>query len=172
MRSLNSIIALTALLSVAGCGDSIGDPCSLSSECSSRGDRFCDVNSPGGYCTVFGCDHDTCPEEAICVRFFSVAETNLACDSQTEDCDPDNAACTSATDDCTADELCTLSGSCVPRTAESRFCMLRCGGIDECREQYECRDEALMRVHGGEPVPIPGEGLSDDLEAFCAPAPL
>jgi hypothetical protein len=167
MRSLQPILAVVALLSMAACGDSIGDPCSLSSECSSQGDRFCDVNSPGGYCTVFGCDHDTCPGEAVCVRFFSVAETNLPCDAQTED-----IGGSGSTDDCTADELCTLSGSCVPRTAESRFCMLKCGGSGDCREDYECRDEGLMQEHGGEPVAIPGQPLGDDLQAFCAPAPL
>jgi hypothetical protein len=147
---------------LGACGDKIGDACQVSSECSSQGDRLCDTTSPDGYCTVVGCDFDTCPEEAVCVRFFGVANSDRPCDPQTED---------SSTDDCTPDEVCSLSDTCVPRTAEVRFCMLKCGGDGDCRDKYECRDIERMRIHGGEPVPEPGQAVGTDPQAFCAAAP-
>lgn len=156
------LLALVCALSAA-CGEEIGDECSLSSDCSAQGDRFCDTSLPGGYCTIIGCDFGTCPEESVCVRFFTVASSNRTCEPATEDF---------GTDDCTADELCTLNGTCVPRTAEVRFCMRTCSDGDDCRDNYECRDRQLMVEHGGEPVPPPGEALPDDLQPFCAAAPL
>ncbi len=159
MSHLRATAALYVLLATAACGDEIGDECSLSSDCSTQGDRICDITSPGGYCTVLGCDFDTCPEESVCVRFYSVADTDSTCDPRAQ------------TSGCTADELCTLGGTCVPRTAEIRFCMRTCGSNGDCRDNYECRDEELMREHGGEPVPPPGEAVSDDPQPFCAAAP-
>ena len=155
-------IALGVLLLASACGSEIGDSCALSSDCSAQGDRICDIASPGGYCTIFGCDFDTCPEESVCVRFFSVQSSNLPCDPAAEDVTEDN---------CVPDEVCTLGGSCVPRTAEFRYCMKTCGGDGDCRQQYECRNEELMRQNGGEPVPPPGQAVADELTPFCAPAP-
>jgi hypothetical protein len=150
------LLILAALLLVtSACGHEIGDSCNLSSECDPSGGRICDTASPGGYCTIIGCDND-CPDGSMCIRFFAVGETNLPC---------------STSDDCTDDELCTLGGSCVPRLAEVRYCMKTCGNNGDCRDDYECRDEALMREHGGEPIPEPGEELGDDLGKFCAAAP-
>ncbi len=158
--------ALALVLALAaGCDEEIGDECSLSSDCSPQGDRICDVSSPGGYCTIIGCDFDSCPEEAICVRFFSVSNSDRTCDARREDLE-------AGVNDCTADELCTLSGSCVPRTAEQRFCMRKCTVNNDCRDDYECRDEELMVEHGGEPVSPPGEALGEDLQGFCGVAPL
>lgn len=146
-------IALAALL--AGCGSDIGDSCSISSDCSPTGKRICDPpsNTPGGYCTIRGCDYDTCPNEAVCVRFFPVTQTDVNCSQDS---------------DCTPDELCTLGGFCVPRSAEVRYCMRKCGGNGDCRDGYECRDESLMVDHGGEPVLDPSKPAPDTLQAFCA----
>jgi hypothetical protein len=49
--------------------------------------------------------------------------------------------------------------------------MRTCEDSGDCRDGYECRNEELMRQHGGEPVPPPGERLASDLQAFCAEAP-
>ena len=159
MTLLRASLAILPLLATAACGDKIGDSCSLSSDCSTQGDRICDISSNGGYCTILGCDWDTCPDESVCVRFFSVADTNKTCDPR------------ATTTGCSADELCTLSGTCVPRTAEVRYCMKTCGSGGDCRDGYECRDEDRMREHGGEPVPPPGEAVADDPQPFCAAAP-
>ncbi len=157
-------IAAAALLGLTACGDEIGDSCAISSECSPRGDRFCDTTQPGGYCTIVGCAHGSCPDEAVCVRFFPVGNTSLPCNPQTED-RGDNP-----TDDCTFDEICTIGEYCAPRSAELRFCMKTCESTDDCRDDYECRGEALMKEHGGEPVPPDGDSVSSDPQPFCAAA--
>jgi hypothetical protein len=55
--------------SLMGCSPEIGDKCTLSTDCSIRGDRLCDTSQPGGYCTIFNCSGNSCPEEAACVLF-------------------------------------------------------------------------------------------------------
>lgn len=150
-----SLLALLLLL--FGCGKEIGDECINSIDCSPNGDRLCiDPSVNGGYCTVQGCDVDTCPDESVCVRFFSGGFANKQCGGD-EDCK-------------SLDELCSLAGTCVARSSESRFCMRKCESDDDCRDGYECRVEELMKVHGGEPVP--GSPLqSGKPQAFCAAAP-
>jgi hypothetical protein len=72
-HSIRLVFFLTSLLvagsAAMGCTPSIGDKCVLSTDCSSRGDRLCDTSQPGGYCTIFNCEPDTCPEESQCVAF-------------------------------------------------------------------------------------------------------
>lgn len=67
-RSL-SIAAAVALCALVGCAPSLGDSCSNSADCSVNGDRICDIASPGGYCTVRGCDPETCPGSGVCVEW-------------------------------------------------------------------------------------------------------
>ena len=161
---MTRLTAVCFFLLAAACGKEIGDECTSSLDCGDGTDvnRVCDLSSPGGYCTEQGCDYNTCAEEAVCVRFYTASFENRPCVIETEDI---------STADCSIDEVCTLRGQCVPRSSEVRYCMRTCGGSDDCRTNYECRDEALMRAHGGEPVPKPGERLPDDLQAFCAAAP-
>jgi hypothetical protein len=161
--SLRTLLLAGLVVLAAACGQEIGDSCTLSTDCSSQGDRICDSNSPGGYCTVIGCDVGTCPDEAVCVRFFPVVSSNRPCDPATED---------RTTNECTSDEVCTLSGSCAPRTAEVRFCMRSCESNGDCRDEYECRDQELMELHGGEPVPNPGDPIGSNVgDRFCAAKP-
>lgn len=169
MRSSLSIAALgpilvLALVLGAGCGSEIGDSCAVSLDCdpSNSNDRVCDLSSSGGYCTIIGCDHESCPEGSVCIRFYVASFANVPCDPVTED---------NGTNDCPPDEACSLRGQCVPSTSEIRYCMKTCEDGGDCRGGYECRDEALMREHGGEPVPPPGERVTGDLPAFCAEAP-
>ncbi len=65
------VAVLALVLGMAGlaCAPKIGDNCSSSTDCSQNGDRLCDTTQPGGYCTVFNCEPDTCPTEAQCVAF-------------------------------------------------------------------------------------------------------
>lgn len=156
--------AAVALPILGGCGKEIGDSCLVSTDCGSEGNLVCDQASFDGYCTIPGCDYGTCPEEAVCVRFFTASFEDLPCTPATEDLP------SGGTDDCGFDEVCTLSGHCVPTAAEVRFCMKTCGDSGDCRDNYECRDEALMRAHGGEPVPPPGQRL-ESFDRFCAQAP-
>ena len=117
------ILCVFAGLAAAGCGSEIGDSCLVSTDCDPSGERTCIEQSRDGYCTILGCDYDTCPDEAVCVRFFAGEFANKTCDPVTED---------DGTDDCSLDELCTISGHCVPRSAEQRFCMRKCDG--DCRD--------------------------------------
>jgi hypothetical protein len=52
-----------------GCTPSIGDSCTLSTDCSLQGDRLCDTSQPNGYCTIFNCTDYSCPDNAACVLF-------------------------------------------------------------------------------------------------------
>jgi hypothetical protein len=163
MRPACLSVAIAALLAAgAGCGKQIGDPCVVSSDCSLNGDRVCDSSSKEGYCTVVGCDYNTCPVEATCVRFFSGGYTNKPCDQTTEG---------TTTHACLIDELCSLDGQCVPRAAESRYCMRTCQVDTDCRDGYECRTLELMKSHGGEPVLAPGLVVDATAPKFCALAP-
>ncbi len=161
MRSLHVFVPL-ALLLLAACGTEIGDECRQSRDCSPDGDRACDVSSPGGYCTVVGCDSGSCPSEAVCVRFFSAETDNVACEPH---------ASGHGDSDCTADEVCTLGGHCLPQGAQTRFCMRACSDDGDCRDAYECRDRDLMVSHGGEPIPPPDGVHPEDPQGFCAPRP-
>jgi hypothetical protein len=62
------IVSLLAAAVLPACRMNIGDACGNSSDCSITGDRQCDLAQPGGYCTVFSCDPDTCPQGA-CVEW-------------------------------------------------------------------------------------------------------
>ena len=66
-------LAIWAALSA--CGHHVGDACQVNTDCSTAGDRFCDVAPVGGYCTVEGCDVNTCPDGEPCVRLFTVIRT-------------------------------------------------------------------------------------------------
>jgi len=68
MAFLPWILASFALL-VVGCGPAIGDDCSSSLDCSQQNNRVCDRQQPGGYCTVIGCENNSCPDDAVCVTF-------------------------------------------------------------------------------------------------------
>lgn len=155
MRSLLSLaLALTALAALSACGKKIGDACQITSDCSSDNDRLCDVSPPDGYCTIAGCDFGTCPSEAVCVRFYPGSDDSVSCNNQ---------------DDCDFDEICTVGNRCAQRASEIRYCMLMCDNDGDCRDGYECRDMAVMALHGGEPVPDPtlNSGVSD-FQPFCA----
>lgn len=155
-------MALVLATAVAGgCGAEIGDSCSSNVECSAMGDRICDTSQRDGYCTVEGCDMDSCPEEAVCIRFFPTAFLSVACDPHTEDAvDPS----IEPTDHCTGEEICLSGGYCALRTQERRFCMKTCGSDGDCRDGYECRKTG---TRGAEAVPDPDKpGIQQ--KRFCA----
>lgn len=160
-RGMKSLILFGAL-ALAACGNEIGDECIVSSDCSPNGDRTCIDPATGGYCTILGCDIGTCPEEGVCVRFFTGSFANRSCNPETEN---------GLTDECGFDEICTVGGECAPRSSEIRYCMLRCEEVGDCREGYECRDLDLMIDHGGEPVLADGAIVDATSPKFCAVAP-
>src|SRR5262245_44066434 len=125
-RSFFAALFLLSAVAIAGCAPEIGDECGSSVDCSPQGDRLCDIHQPGGYCTVFNCEPDTCPEdEGICVAFYY--ELDPACGP--------------------------LDDSRWARF-ERTFCMLDCEDDDDCRDGYECvapTDRAALIVDA-EPI--------------------
>jgi hypothetical protein len=96
---------------VAGCAPKIGDHCSVSTDCSANGDRLCDTTQPGGYCTVFNCEPNSCPNEAVCVAF-------------------NEKSCPDRGGQATAQSI----------RFQRTFCMVTCGGDGDCRGGYTCLD--------------------------------
>ena len=68
-RLRTTFLAATLLFGLVGCKPSVGDSCNLSTDCSVTGDRLCDTSMPGGYCTIFDCNPDACPDTSACVEF-------------------------------------------------------------------------------------------------------
>jgi hypothetical protein len=66
---LRLMFVLLGVFGSVGCKPKIGEDCATSTDCSIGGDRLCDVTQPGGYCTVFNCEPNSCPAEAACVAF-------------------------------------------------------------------------------------------------------
>jgi hypothetical protein len=155
---------------VAACGKEIGDSCTISTDCDPNGTRLCDPpeTSKDGYCTIQGCDYSTCPDEAVCVQFFTGSFSNKTCNpaEQPDQCNPQTENC------CSLDELCAIDGHCVPHASEVRFCMRKCNSGGDCRDGYECRDLQKMKAHGGEPVLAPGLVVDEHAPKFCAMAPV
>ena len=96
---ISPLIALM-LLAHVGCGQSIGDSCTTSSECETG--QICDTTLPAGYCTVKQCTFTGCPEEALCVSF---SDFDSYCMLK-----------------CTENSDCRDGYSCVEDLAEAPFC--------------------------------------------------
>jgi hypothetical protein len=173
MRPFMRSIVFVVLASVAaGCGYQIGESCIVDTDCSADGSRVCDETEPSGYCTIIGCDYNTCPESSECVRFYTGAFSNEPCDYQNEDVSDDA---------CSYDEECSLANLCVPRAAEIRYCMATCSSNGDCRTGYECRTyqegsdnlapfpAGSMQEDGGEVVLAPGDKDISTTTGFCAP---
>jgi hypothetical protein len=175
MRPFMRLVLLLALASLAfGCGYQVGASCIVDTDCSADGTRVCDQTEPDGYCTILGCDYNTCPDSSECVRFYTGSFANEPCDYKTED------AGSASSNTCSYDELCSIANQCVPRSAEVRYCMATCHSKGDCRDGYECRffdsqnsqspfQLGSMQEDGGEVVLAPG--LKDDstTTGFCAP---
>ena len=104
---------LCVLVAVAaGCKPKIGDDCRISTDCSAAGDRLCDITAPGGYCVVYNCEPDTCPEdESLCVEFGAQRSPIAKCvDKQS------------------------------PSPYARAFCMATCDKDSDCRSGYTCED--------------------------------
>ncbi len=117
-------LLISCLVALAACQPKVGDSCDVDSDCSRTGERICDSTQPGGYCTVFGCDPTSCPDdESVCISFGNVMTTAGGCDG---------------------------SGSVSPYARN--FCMARCGGDGDCRGGYVCVDMAAENPWGADVV--------------------
>ena len=122
LRSHLAFLGFAALALAAGCSPKIGDNCTVSTDCSATGDRLCDITEPGGYCTVFNCEPDSCPDDAACINFgstLSVGDPNV----------PGNA-------DGGVLAGCTASQDNSPY--QRSFCLASCESDGDCRGGYRC----------------------------------
>jgi hypothetical protein len=110
---------LVAALALFACQPEVGDACSNASDCSVQGERTCDTTLPGGYCTLFGCSADSCPDEAACIGYQSLVSI--------------------------APECANLQMR--PRLQRSA-CMLSCKRDGDCRSGYFCVDMAQPNPWG------------------------
>jgi hypothetical protein len=158
--SASRFFVALALAGTLACQPSIGDSCSNASDCSVQEQRTCDTTVPDGYCTVLGCDADTCPEEAACIGYQSVISTAPECSSvQTR-----------------------------PRLQRT-VCMKKCKHNSDCRGGYACIDMSGPNPWGATVIdpgargkvctlapPPPPQGdsavCSTSLTPVPAPAPL
>jgi len=115
---LSYLFVVVAIASgLLGCSPQVGDDCTTSLDCSQLGDRLCDTSQPDGYCTVFNCEPDACPEEAICIGFGL-------------ELDP---ACASVED-------------ARWKRFERTFCMFGCEAQEDCRPGYVCASPEERRA--------------------------
>jgi hypothetical protein len=93
---------------LCGCQPNIGDACTQHTDCSATGNRLCEPNLPGGYCTVFNCEPGGCPGEAACVAYGIAPSVKPECAVQQS------------------------------QRLERTFCMKRCSTDADCRGGYAC----------------------------------
>ena len=117
-------LGVAALALATGCSPKIGDKCTVSTDCSATGDRICDITQPFGYCTVFNCEPDSCPDGAACINFgttLSIGDPGFPGDA--------NHPSTVAT-------ACMSSQGNSPY--ERSFCLAVCESDSDCRPEYAC----------------------------------
>jgi hypothetical protein len=145
---MSARLLLLIVLGFAGaCSHQVGDGCSTNVECSPLGDRFCDLSSPGGYCTIEGCDSISCPSGSVCIRFFSLQRGAPQCDpsrvprtdcqaGSADCCQPGSAGCCRLGERCLSDDA--QHSYCASETSEHRWCMHVCNSQSDCRDGYQC----------------------------------
>lgn len=80
--SLQILVSALLLLVLTACSTKIGDECRTNNDCAGAEARSCDTSSPGGYCTIFNCEVNECPEESVCVDFGEVSACMRRCDKK------------------------------------------------------------------------------------------
>lgn len=166
-------VAVALVLGAGGCTRKIGDSCKANLDCSvTNTGAFCDLASPQGYCTVEGCDATSCPDDGVCVRFFTLPRSGPQCNPQTRPCcDPATADCRqpcACGERCLCDDESCSRAYCASETSERRWCMHRCTQDSDCREGYQCRTTGQG---GAESVTVRDESgdATTPTEKFCAP---
>jgi hypothetical protein len=133
-----AVLLLLGAPLLTACSPEIGDGCGTALDCSASGTRLCDLTQPSGYCTLDGCEADTCPSESVCVQFgrrvddVSIDRLNRTfcmykCDSSNDCREGDGYACFLAAcpkgAKCSADELFGAGGEATILGPESqKFC--------------------------------------------------
>jgi len=99
-----------AAVLLLGCQPSIGDHCVQSTDCATTGQRLCDTSQPNGYCTIFNCEPNACPDGSGCIA------TNIEALG------------------------CAYDDRHAPSRFSRQLCLKTCGQTSDCRESegYAC----------------------------------
>jgi hypothetical protein len=125
----------TALLAALGCTPAVGDACVQSTDCSQLGDRLCDPTQFDGYCTVFNCTPDTCPD-SVCVAFSDMG----------------------------VDPACKAADDGRDKRFERQFCMKYCNTTSDCRDGYVCRTPKELSASIIDDMPLGTKVCTNDTD--------
>lgn len=195
-RLLLALALLAPTLLLSACQRRIGAPCKVSTDCSIRGDRVCDlshlVDGSGdldplgkGECIIDGCNKTTCPREGTCVQVYGAEFLSVACDPELEDrpqafsddladrvsaCNAQPEAPASgepvACNDCGSHEICLPEGLCADLLTVRTSCRKECRSDAQCRNGYECRTTGSNGVYS---VATPEEPFGEEIVKICMP---
>lgn len=87
------LASLLLLILTVGCAPELGDACKNHRDCAGVEARSCDTSSPGGYCTIFDCERNDCPDESVCVNFGEVTACMKRCDKRSCDRQDEGYVC-------------------------------------------------------------------------------
>ena len=158
-RLLLAAALIAQALALSACQRRIGNACRVSTDCSIRGERICDlsylVDGDGnvdpkgkGECTIEGCTAGSCPREGACIQVFNAEFLSVACDPDLEDRRPDaSMADPSIYNRCTDQELCLPEGLCADIASVRISCRKECKSNRNCRAGYECRETGNNGVY-------------------------
>jgi len=144
-------------LPLAACTPKIGDKCILSTDCSTQGSRQCDTSMPGGYCTVYNCGPNSCPDYAACYLFHPEVQ---GCTYN--DRDPSRTGKSFCMAGCQSTSDCRQSYECVDARLPPWNALL----LDDNQNQKVCvpyDDTALLDTEEG--------GLADGQAPVCQAYP-
>jgi hypothetical protein len=155
--------ALLALASVgggAGCQPHIGDKCVLNTDCSVTGTLQCDTSMPGGYCTIFNCGPNSCPNGNACYLFEPEVPGCPYNDRQ-----PSRTAHSFCMEDCNTNSDCRYGYTCADLRQPPWNAIL----LDDNQSQTSCVPNAdpgfVSSSPGANPAPAPICSANPDVDA-------
>lgn len=177
-RRLLLALALIAPILLSGCQRRIGSACKVSTDCSLRGDRACDlshlVDGDGdldpngkGECIVDGCTPSACPREGTCVQVYGAEFLSVACDPELEDrpqaysdelaariaaCNADPGGESHIEGEPVACNDCDAHEVCLPEGLCADILSVRTSCRKECSRDSQCRDGYECRETGSNGV--------------------
>jgi hypothetical protein len=133
-----ALVALWLAVLCVACARKIGDNCSISTDCSTQGDRICDVSQPGGYCTQLGCRANGCPDSAACVLFGAAVpgcsiderEFSRAARSQCMNQCSDDSDCRDSRYVCVRERVAPWNARILDDKRDRLFCVPRVGPVN------------------------------------------
>lgn len=177
-RRLLLAFALIAPILLSACQRRIGSSCKVSTDCSIRGDRICDlshlVDGDGdldpagkGECIIDGCTPSACPREGTCMQVYGAEFLSVACDPELEDrphaysdelvdrieaCRADPASESYIDGEPVACNDCDSHEVCLPEGLCADILSVRTSCRKECSSDSQCRNGYECRESGSNGV--------------------